>query len=47
MDEPPDKYQKRPAALCIVANVMDETAHGHGGTELRRGAEHFPADAKV
>lgn len=39
--------QARPGVFCVVANVLDETAHGHGGAEIRRGAEHFPAGAKV
>ena len=47
MDEPPDNGQAHPAAFCIAANVRDETAHGHGGTELRPGTEHFPGGAKV
>jgi hypothetical protein len=39
--------QARPAAFCIVANVRDETARGCSGTEIHRGAGHFPPGAKV
>jgi hypothetical protein len=39
--------QARPAAFCIVANVTDQTAHDRSGTEIHRGAEHFPPGAKV
>lgn len=35
------------AAFCVVANVAEETAHGEGGLELRRGVRHFPPGAKV
>ena len=35
------------AAFCVAANIMEETAHGEGGLELRRGVRHFPPGAKV
>ncbi|MGH3176355.1 MAG: ATP-binding protein, partial [Streptosporangiaceae bacterium] len=35
------------AAFCIVANVATETAAGEGGLEVRTGARHFAAGAKV
>jgi len=33
--------------ICVVANVAEETAHGEGGLELRRGVKHFAPGAKV
>jgi hypothetical protein len=33
--------------FCVAANVAEETAHGEGGLELRRGIKHFPTGAKV
>ena len=39
--------QEQPGGFCVVANVAAETAHGQGGLELRRGARHFAAGAKV
>jgi hypothetical protein len=33
--------------FCVAANVAEETAHGEGGVELRRGIKHFAAGAKV
>lgn len=33
--------------FAVVANVVDETAHGPGGLDLRRGLRHFAAGAKV
>jgi hypothetical protein len=35
------------AAFCVVANVAEETASGEGGLEVRAGARHFAAGAKV
>ncbi len=35
------------ALFCVAANVAEETAHGDGGLELRRGIKHFAAGAKV
>ena len=35
------------AAFCVVANVAAETASGEGGLEVRAGARHFAAGAKV
>ena len=35
------------AAFCVVANVAAETAAGEGGLEVRAGARHFAAGAKV
>ena len=35
------------AAFCVVANVAAETASGDGGLEVRAGARHFAAGAKV
>jgi hypothetical protein len=37
----------RLAAFCVVANIADQTAHGEGGLEPRRGVKHFPPGAKV
>jgi len=31
----------------VAANVADQTAHGEGGLELRRGLRHFAPGAKV
>jgi hypothetical protein len=39
--------QEQPGGFCVVANVAEETAQGEGGLELRRGARHFAAGAKV
>ena len=30
------------AALRVVANIAEQTAHGVGGLELRRGMRHLP-----
>jgi hypothetical protein len=36
-DVPGAKRQAELAAFCVVANIADQTAHGEGGLELRRG----------
>ncbi|MFG2692739.1 hypothetical protein [Kitasatospora sp. NPDC048407] len=36
-----------PLGICVVANVAQETSHGHGGLEIRRGLQHFAPGAKV
>ena len=46
-DVPVTKRQAELAAFCVVANIAEETAHGEGGLELRRGVKHFPPGAKV
>jgi hypothetical protein len=46
-DVPVTKRQEELAAFCVVANIAEETAHGEGGLELRRGVKHFPPGAKV
>ena len=38
---------RQAALFCVVANVAEETAHGEGGLDLRRGVHHFAARAKV
>jgi hypothetical protein len=42
-----DDGQEPPGGFCVVANVAAETARGEGGLDLRRGARHFAAGAKV
>ena len=34
-------------AFGVTAKVADQTAHGDGGLDLRRGLRHFAADARV
>jgi hypothetical protein len=46
-DVPAAKRQADLAVFCVVANIAEETAHGEGGLELRRGVKHFPPGAKV
>ncbi|MFI6152871.1 hypothetical protein ACIBCA_09280 [Kitasatospora sp. NPDC051170] len=36
-----------PLGVCLVANVAQETRHGVGGQEIRRGLRHFAPGAKV
>ncbi len=36
-----------PLGICLVANVAQETSHGDGGLEIRRGLRHFAPGAKV
>lgn len=36
-----------PLGLCLVANVAQETSHGEGGLEIRKGLRHFAPGAKV
>jgi hypothetical protein len=33
--------------FCVTASVAQETAHGEGGLDVRRGVRHFAAGAKV
>lgn len=33
--------------ICVVANVAQETSHGEGGLEIRKGLRHFAPGAKV
>ncbi|MFF5707716.1 hypothetical protein [Streptomyces sp. NPDC012756] len=33
--------------ICLVANVAQETSHGEGGLEIRKGLRHFAPGAKV
>jgi anti-sigma regulatory factor (Ser/Thr protein kinase) len=42
-----DRAGHQLAAFCVVANVAAETASGDGGLEVRAGAGHFAAGAKV
>ncbi len=42
-----DDGQGQPGGFCVVANIAEETAWGEGGLELRRGASHFAAGARV
>jgi len=44
---PGAERQAELAAFCVVANIAEETAHGEGCLELRRGVKHFPPGAKV
>ncbi len=46
-DVPVARRQAELAAFWVVANIAEETAHGEGGLELRRGVKHFPPGAKV
>jgi hypothetical protein len=46
-EAPVTKRQAELAAFCVMANILEETAHGEGGLELRRGVRHFPPGAKV
>ena len=46
-DVPGAERQAELAAFCVVANIAEQTAHGEGGLELRRGVKHFPPGAKV
>jgi hypothetical protein len=46
-DAPVTKRRAELAAFCVAANIMEETAHGEGGLELRRRVRHFPPGAKV
>jgi len=46
-DSPVQNPPAELAAFCVVANVAEQTAHGEGGLDLRRGVRHFPAGAKV
>jgi hypothetical protein len=39
--------QLPPVSVCIVANVLEDTTHGHGTTQAYRGSAHFPPGAKV
>jgi hypothetical protein len=36
-DVPVPKRQAELAAFCVVANIAEQTAHGEGDLELRRG----------
>lgn len=36
-----------PLGMCIVANVAQETSHGEGGLDIRKGLRHFAPGAKV
>ena len=42
-----DDQQGQPGGFCVVANIAEQTASGEGGLDLRRGAKHFAAGAKV
>lgn len=36
-----------PSIWCVVANVTQETAHGPGGADKRRGTRHFAPGARL
>jgi hypothetical protein len=46
-DGPVGDRTGQPAGFCVVANVAEETTSGEGGLEVRAGALHFAAGAKV
>ncbi|MEE1781747.1 hypothetical protein PUR71_02190 [Streptomyces sp. SP17BM10] len=42
-----DTNGPEPLGICLVANVAQETSHGEGGLEIRKGLRHFAPGAKV
>lgn len=42
-----DATGPEPLGVCLVANVAQETGHGEGGSEIRKGLRHFAPGAKV